>query len=323
MLGLLIIFLFGLAVFHSSFETFRLRRKIKDTPRSKIDSAAIGRYVEIKGKIEVDDHDLIKSPLTGREGASFVWNFYVKGRQIFYFYSHPFLYLSDGGPSLAAVDLGISRYLEEEITFDTKIKFRPWNIPPHVEKVLNDYDMKRFVGWYPLNSYQIREKVFQKGEEVYVIGAANPPPKEEKSLDTSDRVRLGKPKLCPKSRINLAYQEAYNDPMMVAIYDENGNNQLDEDEKEKLYLDIEKKILKQFKHVQGNVYLPRVKIFFTKAMDSGSQELGDVFISLKSDKQIKNTLTIRSILLFLAGAFVLSTGLVVLAEWIENGGKFP
>ena len=61
----------GVGLIYQTFKRIKLHRRIKDTPTSKIKSAAIGKNVEIVGKVVCDLEDLIQSPLSERKGYAF------------------------------------------------------------------------------------------------------------------------------------------------------------------------------------------------------------------------------------------------------------
>ncbi len=113
----------GAALTYEGLKRWKLFQNIHKTITSKVVSAPIGESVEIRSKVFSFPEDLTVSPLTQTKCAAYTWEIEEWKEDIKYYRptwelcskynSIPYLYFSDDGKELAAVDLDQSEFIED------------------------------------------------------------------------------------------------------------------------------------------------------------------------------------------------------------------
>jgi hypothetical protein len=197
----LILTISGCALYYVSFVKNKLRRKLSDTPRSKIKSAAMGTNVEVAGKVLNMAEDGVISPLSGTKGAAFIWILeedVLSGPDTIWeplctFYSTPYLYIHDEEEHIAAIDLSACEFQENIFQHKTEFNTESFSIPDQVKNIFDKSSMLKTSSaksFFSSNDYRIREKVFTYEEPIYALGAAVPCPDEETPMNPGPNKKL-------------------------------------------------------------------------------------------------------------------------------------
>ena len=164
---------------HKGLRTLKRVHAIEDIPTSNIDTASIGDRVEVKGRVV--GANLLKSPIQGRSCSAFVLKLYKKvsrGKSSYWkhvssVYSSRFIYISDHGDAIAAVDLGTAEFDEWQkyLKFDSA---KSHKVSKDLRKILEKTSLVNFDdSWYKFSTaYKAKEIVFAERKMVYAFGSA-------------------------------------------------------------------------------------------------------------------------------------------------------
>jgi hypothetical protein len=312
---------FGLYLFWDGFKKLKLRRKMGDIPTSKISSAAVGSFVEIKGRVVCEEQDFVTAPVSNRKGVCFIWKVEESVKQgksrkwvtVNYFYSCPFLYVKDTTEHLAAIDLAHCDFQEDIYHFTVGFDTRSFNLSETAQEILREYNLLDLSKSSFLNTkkYRIREKVFRRNDLLYIIGSALAPPLSETSTAILlENIKSGTRNKEINDEVRAIYQKAKVDSRFHEMYDKDGNSRLDEKESKQLHQDIQNKIFSDYKISPQNPYLEKCRIFFTMVEDHESVfSLKKVFVSLKSEQELSTRLMLRAGLGLIGGPLLFVFGL--------------
>ena len=296
----------------------KLRRRISDIPRSKIASAALGHSVEVQAKVICHASDQIVSPLSEQRCATFIWSLEEergsgKNRSwhhLYNFYSTPYIYIVDESNEIAAIDLAHCELQDDSWGMTEVFNSNSFNIPNKVKDLLTRHDMvPRESSWLTSSKYRLREKLFVPDENLYVLGAAIPMPKHEASIDPDNNARFGERGIDLTVKVAETFRVEQNDNYVISNYDENRNLVLDKSEKEALYRDIEKRILKEYGKEVKNEYLFISKFLFTEASENEVFfKLNKVYLSNKSESDLISNLSWKILLGLYGGPILVTLG---------------
>lgn len=315
----------GGAYFYYGLKAFKLRRTMADTPTSKIASAAIGKNVEIVGKVKCTLEDQIISPLTQKKGYAFVWHLeqFVRQRKnsrwvtIHHYYSSPYIYLHDGGEALAALDLASCEFNNNIYRHTTEFSDKDFNLPTGVKLLLNNsgvLDTEKKKGFFTSSNFRISERVFGSQEMFYVLGTAHIPPKKEHSSVLEGNT-FGKRAPNLRQKIAGKYRELLKNPKIILRFDKNKNATLDKDEMDLIYLALEKKIMAEYSNKTENHYLEASKIFFSMDPDArGIFDSKKVFVSCTPEGNTTSQISLKAYAGVFGGPILIVIGLLILVS---------
>lgn len=308
----------------------KLHRRIKDTPTSKIATAAIGKNVEVVGNVVCELDDVIESPLSKRKGYAFVWALdeLVEGRKRsewvnrYQYYSSPYIYLQDSSKGIAALDIAACEFATDIFDHTTKFCDRHFDLPEGVRHILDVADMldtSKKAGFLTKSQYRIREKVFKPNERFYVLGTAHISPREERSKIKLPNLRFGGKKYKLSDRFKSLFHKYKSDPNLVGQYDLNKNGFLDPEENEALNRAIEEKILKAYSQKKGARYLAEARILFSQDTNSEAGiNLDKVFVSNSSEKKTLLKMSLQNYLYLIGGPIVIVLGVLLALQRLNN-----
>jgi len=308
----------------------KLHRRMRDTPTSKIASAAIGKNVEVVGNVVCDLEDVIETPLSKRKGYAFVWILEELVRRNkksewvtrYQYYSTPYIYLRDSSNGMAAVDIAACEFATDIFDHTTKFCDRHFDLPEgvrHILDVANMLDTTKKAGFLTKSEYRIREKVFKPNERFYVFGTAHLPPKEERSHIKLRHLRFGGKKYKLTDRFKTLFHKFKSDSKLVDQYDLNKNGFLDPEENEALNRAIEEKILKAYSQNKGASYLSEARMLFSQDTNGESGiDLNMVFISNKSEKKTLSRLSMEKYFFLIGGPIMIVLGILLAIDRLSN-----
>lgn len=176
----------GVTLLNKGFKDSKLSRVVKDTPTSKIPTAAMGSYVEIKGVLEAPRNERYIAPLSSKECSYFIWRVerLLKNKNgskwipLHTTYSASHILVRGESGELAAVSLqniegDFGTYKVKTIRFD-----KPENLPEKAKQYyLKRQFRKVFATLFNFNmgQYRIIEEVVSSGVHVYALGYASKP----------------------------------------------------------------------------------------------------------------------------------------------------
>ena len=320
----------GGSLIYQGLKGSKLHRRIKDTPTSKIASAAIGRNVEIVGNVVCELEDVIESPLTQRKGYAFVWILEELVRQNkrsswvtrYQYFSTPYMYLKDSSDGIAAVDIAACEFSTNIFDHTTKFCDRHFDLPEGVREIFdvtNMIDTNKRANFLTKSEYRIREKVFKPSERFYVLGTAHIPPKNEQSNIKLPHLRFGGKKYKASDRFKSLFHKFKSDPKLVNQYDLNKNGFLDPEENEALNKAIEEKILKSYSQSKGATYLSVSRMLFSQDSNKESGiNLEKVFVSNTSEKKTVSKMSLQNNLYLIGGPIMMVLGILLALYRLNN-----
>lgn len=176
----------GIGALHKGLKDSKLFRVVKDTPTSKIPTAAMGSYVEIKGMLEAPRDEKYIAPLSSTECAYFIWKIErlhkskKRSRWVHehttYSASHIFIRGESG--KLAAISLQdmegeFGTYKTKTVTFSN-----PENLPTQISQYYQKKQFRKlFTKFLGINygRYRIIEEAVPAGIPLYALGYASKP----------------------------------------------------------------------------------------------------------------------------------------------------
>jgi hypothetical protein len=191
----------GAIIYYGSLLKHKLRRRMRDIPRSKIGSTAIGSNVEIQGRVLNMAGDGVVAPLSGTRGAAFIWKLEQQDgiasdnwEHLYTYHSAPYLYIHDDEEFTAAIDLSACEFQED--IFSRKVEFtdRTFVLPEEVKGLLNKtrmLDTSSKTSFLSEQRFRLSERVFEYNQPIYVLGAAKTSPKEEISMNQNRNLLFG------------------------------------------------------------------------------------------------------------------------------------
>lgn len=327
----------GVGLIYQTFKRIKLHRRIKDTPTSKIKSAAIGKNVEIVGKVVCNLEDLIQSPLSERKGYAFIWELdeYIGHTSVFadmykYFsnsydivtdgwinrykyYSTPYIYLKDSSDAIAAVDIAACEFSKD--IFDHTTVFCDWDfdLPEGVCHILEVADIiapSKQGKFLRRSQYRLREKIFRIDERFFIFGTALPTPREELSKIKSPKLRFGGKRYKFTNRIRALFKDFKSNSKLREMCDFNQDGYLDPDENEALNRTIEKKILNLYSPKNSPAYLAASRFLFSQDTNSeaGLNVLNRVLVSKNSEKKTLSKFSRYNDIVLLVGIVLIAFG---------------
>lgn len=295
----------------------KIKQRISDIPRSKIASAAMGQSVEVQASVVCHVSDQIRAPMSNEKCASFVWSLEEergsgKNRHwhhLFNFYSTPYLYVVDESNEMAAIDLAHCEFQEDSWDSSEVFSSSSMNLSDKVKELLFKHMMIEESSFWNSRKYRLQERIFKPESQLYILGSAIPMPKQERSVDPCDKSKFGERGIDVKIKVEETFKVESKDTYIISNYDENRNLVLDKSEKEALYRDIEKRILKKYGKDVQNEYLFISKFLFTK---SNANEiffkLDKVFLSTKSESELIGRLNLWIYLGLFGGPILVTFG---------------
>jgi hypothetical protein len=191
----------GAILYYGSFVKHKLRRRMKDIPRSKIGTTAIGSNVEIQGKVVNMEGDGVVAPLSGARGAAFIWKLEKQDgiasddwEHLYTYHSAPYLYIHDDEESTAAIDLSACEFQEDIFTRKVEFTDRTFVLPEEAKSLLKKttmLDTSSKTSFLSEERFRLSEKVFEYNQPLYVLGAAKTCPNEEISMNQGKNLLFG------------------------------------------------------------------------------------------------------------------------------------
>jgi hypothetical protein len=303
---------------YKGLKKLKVRRKIKDIPTSKIDSAAIGALVEVKGQIVSSPSKLIEAPLSKRECAAFKWNLQYyhhsknsRGwRDYKQFDSHEYVILNDGGNSNVAVKLSDIEIHGKEPQKVVQFTDSNFNLPEKAKEILNlekmlDTTKKSF---FLLSSkYRIIETCFYPKHSLYVLGSLTP-------KENPEEIQNAKRSVENKKKLNR-FEKLIRRPIIIKRYDKNNDGYLDIEEQKAVINHLDESFQEYIKDLEVDE-LKRVKAVFKESkVPLGVFDSKKVHISFNREKDLIDKMGRNSWLMIIAGPimFVLGIYFLVLA----------
>lgn len=316
----------GSLFLYSGLISLKARRKISDTPRSKISSAAVGEYVEVHGRIHCEEQDQITSHLTNELCAAFIWELEKEigigkdksWNSLFTFYSTPFLYVHDEhheNEDLAAIDLA-SCVHEDSIETYHYFDDKNFDIPEKVKLLLKRSKMLDVDnisgGFLSADKYRLKQTIYKRNEDLYILGTAVSPPSREISFNNGKKLKFGSKFIKAEREISNSYSSALKNTYYISQYDQNKNSILDVSEKNKIYEDIKDNILTSYQLTELYPNLARAKICFTSSRSKENIfSVEKVIISHKSESDLSKSYFKKAII-----GIVLGPLMIVLGLWL-------
>lgn len=295
----------------------KLKQRINDIPRSKIASAALGQSVEVQANVVCHISDQIRAPLSNQKCATFVWSLEEergsgKNRSwhhLFNFYSTPYLYVVDESNEMAAIDLAHCEFQEDSWDSSEVFTTNSMSLSEKVKDLLFKHVQIEESSFWNSRKYRLRERMFKPDDKLYILGAAVPMPKAEVSLDPCEKSKFGERGIDVKIKVEEIFNVESKDNYIISNYDENRNLVLDKSEREALYRDIEKRILKEYGKEVKNEYLFISKFLFTRATaNEVFFKLDKVFLSTKSESDLVSKLNLWIYLGLFGGPILVTFG---------------
>jgi hypothetical protein len=320
---------FGVYFFWLGFKKLKVRRKMGDIPTSKISSAAVGSFVEIKGRVVCEETDFISTPLSNKKGVCFIWHIekLVKsGKNSKWvtekiFYSCPFLYVKDHGDHLAAIDLANCDFQEDIYDHHVQFNNSSFDLPHAVQGILREYrllDLDDKASFLTSRKYRIKEKVFKRHEPIYVLGSVVAPPETESARSSAQTIQFGTRNKEVIDEVQAILKVAKLDPQFRKMYDKDNNSALDDVELKRLHQDIQKKIFTDYNLPHQNSYLEKSKLFFTMVEDHENVfSMKKVIVSLQSEQKLSKKLLLQASAGLAGGPLLFVLGLYVLFDFLK------
>jgi hypothetical protein len=206
----------------------------------------------------------------------------------------------------------------QEGLFDLTRRFSDsdFDIPEKVKNILSKtsmLDTSKTSFFFGSRDFRLKEKVFKFNEPIYVLGAARNCPDKEIPFNRHDDFVFGSRENGLRKKISDAFRLRKSDRSSISKYDTDGNLVLDKNEEALMMKDIEKEILG--KHGKGavNEYVKKAKILFTiDESASGPFKLDRVYISCKSEEDVKSSLKIKGFLGLVGGPLLIALGVFIL-----------
>jgi hypothetical protein len=338
----------GVGLIYRALKRIKLHRRIKDTPTSKINSAAIGKNVEVVGKVVCDLQDLIQSPLSERKGYAFIWeldeftgkqggfanmykffsNSYINDTDgdgwinRYKYYSTPFIYLKDSSDAIAAVDIAACEFSKDIFDHTAVFCDMDYDLPEgvrHLLDVADIIDTSREGNFIRKSHYRLREKIFRVDELFFIFGTALTPPREELSKIKSPKLRFGGKRYKLTNRIRALFKDFKSNSKLREMCDFNQDGYLDPDEDEALNRTIEKKILNLYLPKKGAAYLAASRFLFSQDTNSeaGLNVLNRVLVSKNSEKKTLSKLSRYNDIVLLVGIAFIVFGVTMIVAGIS------
>ena len=318
----------GSYFFYKGLLNFKLQQRIKDIPRSKISSAAIGSNIEIHGKVVSTVEESITSPFTKKKCSAFIWNLQEltghgknkEWRDVYTFYSTPFLYIQDESTHFAAVDLSSCEFQEGSYDHEQRFTDRNFDLPDKVKVILKKSKMlntDETSSFFNVSTFRLRERAFFYDQPIFAIGSARPVPKTEKAAIENSRFKYGSREVGLKKKIMERLRLYKSDRDTILKYDKNSNSILDLEEEKKMYQDIESDILLQFGMNAVNPYLANSKLLLTS--DTSAKEifnLNKVYLSHKHEDLVVRGLKLKAFLGIIGGPILISIGIYMFLNFM-------
>ncbi len=320
---------FGVYFFWLGFKKLKVRRKMEDIPTSKISAAAVGSFVEIKGRVVCEENDFITTPLTNKRGVCFIWNIeklVKRGKSSKWvtekiFYSCPFIYVRDHGEHLAAIDLANCDFQEDIFKHFVQFNNSSFDLPQAAQDILREYrllDLDNKASFFTTQKYRIKEKVFKRHESIYVLGSVIEPPASETLQSSTQTIHFGTRNKEVLDEVQAILKVAKSDPQFHEMYDKNNNSQLDDLELKNLHEDIQRKIFTDYNIPHQNSYLGKSKLFFTMVEDHENVfSMKKVIVSLQSEQKLSNKLLLQAYSGLAGGPLLFVFGLYLLFDFLN------
>ncbi len=314
----------GSYCYYKSFIKHKLRRRMADIPRSKIGTAAIGSNVEIEAKVLNMAEDGIKSPLSGVQGAAFIWNLEKLVRSgkssnwkhLYTFYSTPYLYIHDGEEHTAAIDLSSCEFQENIFHQSVNFDDTSFDLPEKVKNILTKssmLDTNDKSSFFTSSKFRLHERVFSYGERIYVLGTAISCPNREIPMNSKRSAKFGSREIGYRRKMLDLFKRTKSDRNKMSQYDTNKNLVLDKSEEAALMKDIEAEILADHGKTSINEFVKKAKLLFTiDESASGPFKLDKVYLSTKSEAHLSGKLRIEGFLGLVGGPIMIAVGVFIL-----------
>ncbi len=321
---------FGGKLFFQSFKKFKRLQIIQNTPKSKINSAALGNKVEIHGKIHGEKDHQTLSPLTRSICVNYVWaideihrsksknGHTVNYIRIFTYFSNPFFYITDESKEIAAVDFSSCEFHGEEWHFSQNFHSHDLGkLPAKVKEILLtkgiiEETKKTFL---PSDEYRISEMILPPEKKIYVIGTAKDVPKIEKPIIDDHQKGYGNYEIDSTHLDRSILEGEEKDHCDISKFDDNRNLVLDEFKNKNLQKNKELRVQTELKESLKIDCLTKARFLLCKSkFEDLIFNLGKVFVSFESEEKIKKSFSFWIKLGFFGGPILITIGILILID---------
>ena len=312
----------------------KLKRKIQDIPTSKISSAPIGDFIELKGDIFCPEEDIKQAPLEKVPCAFFTWEIqkYVKrGKNhtwvtIEKIFSDDYFLLEDGSGYYACIKTRDCEILDGNKSSTHgfsghQLKSLPMGIRKSLDQYSKRLNPRVNENFLLSKKYRIIENAYRPGQHLYVLGSSHIPNKTLlKKHSIFDPKAQEVVSADHNERLKDKYNEAIKDEDLKEQYDVNNDGVLDHKERKQMFEDLQNELFKETKRTNFVSYLDKIKFVMEKA--EGKEKifsLNKVMISTKGEELFLGKLKWLVPLLLGGGVLMTTAGLVAFGAYFLNG----